>query len=119
LTELVWLRIGTNGELVLIAATFGLHRMLRIFLLVDLSSSAQLHRVSSCLVVYRFRKRKNVFAAEGIHRSLDSAVVIVIGYGLHDHGVVVRFPVEPRIFTFPYCPDRLWGPPNLCLYRFP
>jgi hypothetical protein len=36
-----------------------------------------------------------------------------IGYGLDDRGIGVRVPVGPRIFTPPYRPDRLWGPPSL------
>jgi hypothetical protein len=27
--------------------------------------------------------------------------------------VRIRVPVGLRIFSFPCCPDRLWGPPNL------
>jgi hypothetical protein len=32
---------------------------------------------------------------------------------LYSRGARVRVPVESRIFTSPYCPDRLWGPPSL------
>jgi hypothetical protein len=32
--------------------------------------------------------------------------------GLVYRGVGVRVPVGSRIFTFPYRPDRLWGPPK-------
>jgi hypothetical protein len=45
--------------------------------------------------------------------NLDSAVGIATGYGLNDRGVGVQVPVGSRIFSFPRCPDRLWGPPNL------
>jgi hypothetical protein len=43
----------------------------------------------------------------------DSAVGIATDYGLDDRRVGVRIPVGSRIFTFPQCPDRLWGPPSL------
>jgi hypothetical protein len=46
-------------------------------------------------------------------RSHGSAMGIATGYRLDDWGVGVRVPVEPRIFTSPYYPDRLWGPDNL------
>jgi hypothetical protein len=46
-------------------------------------------------------------------RSRDSIVGIVTDYGLDDQGVGVQVPVGVRIFTFPCCPDWLWGPPNL------
>jgi hypothetical protein len=42
-----------------------------------------------------------------------SAVATATGYGLDDRGVGVLFPVGSRIFTSPYLPDRLWGPPTL------
>jgi hypothetical protein len=45
--------------------------------------------------------------------SRDSSVGIATGYGLDDRGGGVRVPVGSRIFTSPYRPDRLWGPPNL------
>jgi hypothetical protein len=45
--------------------------------------------------------------------SQDSAVGIVIGYGLDERGVGVRVPVESRIFSSPRHPDRLWGPPSV------
>jgi hypothetical protein len=45
--------------------------------------------------------------------SWDSVVGIATGYGLDDLGVGVGVPVGSRIFTFPFRPDRLWGPPNL------
>jgi hypothetical protein len=47
------------------------------------------------------------------HRSQDRVVGIATGYGLEDHEVAVRVPVGSRIFTSPYRPDWLWGPPNL------
>jgi hypothetical protein len=34
---------------------------------------------------------------------------IAIGYGLDDRELGVRIPVGSRIFTSPYCSDRLWG----------
>jgi hypothetical protein len=40
-------------------------------------------------------------------------VGIVIGYGLGDPGVRVRFAIRSRIFTSHYRPDRLCGPPSL------
>jgi hypothetical protein len=43
----------------------------------------------------------------------DSVVGIATGYGLDGRGVGVRVPVGLRIFTSPYRPDWLWGPPNL------
>jgi hypothetical protein len=43
----------------------------------------------------------------------DNVVGIATGYGLEDRGIGVRIPVGSRIFTFPYHPDRVWGPPNL------
>jgi hypothetical protein len=45
--------------------------------------------------------------------SHGSTVGIATGYGLDDQGVGVRVPVGSKIFTSPYHPDRLWGPPNL------
>jgi hypothetical protein len=42
--------------------------------------------------------------------SQDRAVSITTGYGLDNQGVGVRVPVGARIFTSPYCTDRLWGP---------
>jgi hypothetical protein len=47
------------------------------------------------------------------NRSRDSAVGIATGYGLDDRGVGVRVSVRSRIFFFPCCPHRLWGPPSL------
>jgi hypothetical protein len=48
-----------------------------------------------------------------LHGSLDSIVGIVTSYGLDDRGAGVRVPVASRIFSSPFRPDRLWGPPNL------
>jgi hypothetical protein len=42
-----------------------------------------------------------------------SAAGMVTGYGLDDQEVRVQLPVGSRIFSSPYHPDRLWGPPNL------
>jgi hypothetical protein len=41
------------------------------------------------------------------------AVGIATGYGLNDRGVGVRVPVGSVIFTSPYRPYRLQGPPKL------
>jgi hypothetical protein len=46
-------------------------------------------------------------------KNRDSVVGIATGEGLEGRGVEVRVPVEPRIFSSPRRPDRLWGPPNL------
>jgi hypothetical protein len=43
--------------------------------------------------------------------SRGSAVGLATGYGLEDQEV--RVPVESRVFTPPYRPDRLWGQYNL------
>jgi hypothetical protein len=46
--------------------------------------------------------------------SRDSSVGIGTGYWLDDQGGTgVRVPVWSKIFSSPYHPDRLWGPPNL------
>jgi hypothetical protein len=47
-----------------------------------------------------------------------SAVGLATGYGLDDQGFGVRDPMGVRIFTFLYCPDRLWGSPNLLSYEY-
>jgi hypothetical protein len=44
-----------------------------------------------------------------------SAVSIVTGYGMNDGRVGFRVPTVSRIFTTPYHPDWLWGPPNLLM----
>jgi hypothetical protein len=36
-----------------------------------------------------------------------------LAMGLGGRGVVVRVPVRSRIFTSPYGPDWIWGPPNI------
>jgi hypothetical protein len=46
-------------------------------------------------------------------RSWGSVVGTGTGYGLDGRGVGVQAPIEPRIFSSPRRPDRLWGPPNL------
>jgi hypothetical protein len=46
-------------------------------------------------------------------QSRESAVGIATGYGLDEQDVGVRVPMGARIFTSPYRPDRLWGPPSL------
>jgi hypothetical protein len=45
--------------------------------------------------------------------SRGSTVYIVTGCGLDEWEVRVRVLVASRIFTSPYHPDRLWGPPNI------
>jgi hypothetical protein len=45
--------------------------------------------------------------------SRDSSVGIATGYGLDDQGGGSSSPGKVKIFTFPYRPDRLWGPQNL------
>jgi hypothetical protein len=49
----------------------------------------------------------------GLFNDADSAVGIATGYGLGDRGVGVRVPVEPRVFSSPRRPDRLWGLPPI------
>jgi hypothetical protein len=46
-------------------------------------------------------------------RSRDSSVGIATGYGLDDQSGGNSSPGRVKIFTSPYRPDRLWGPPNL------
>jgi hypothetical protein len=43
----------------------------------------------------------------------NSVICIATAYGLDGRGVGVQVPVGSRIFIPPYCPDQLWGPPNL------
>jgi hypothetical protein len=45
--------------------------------------------------------------------SHGSTVGIVVGYGLVGRGIGVWVSVGLRILFYPYCPFRLWGPPNL------
>jgi hypothetical protein len=45
-------------------------------------------------------------------QSRDRAVSIATGYGLDDERVGVGIPKGARIFTSPFRPDRLWGPPR-------
>jgi hypothetical protein len=40
---------------------------------------------------------------------LSYLVSIATGYGLGDRDLI---PVRDKFFFSPYCPDRLWGPPN-------
>jgi hypothetical protein len=42
----------------------------------------------------------------------DSSVGIVTAYGLDDRGGGSSNPGRKKIFTSPYRPDRLWGPPG-------
>jgi hypothetical protein len=46
-------------------------------------------------------------------RSRGKVVSIVTIYGLDNRWVGVQVLVRKRIFTSPYCPDRLWGTPTL------
>jgi hypothetical protein len=50
--------------------------------------------------------------------SRGSAVGMATGYGMDDRGFRVRVPVMSRIFTSPYRPGRLWGPPSLILNEY-
>jgi hypothetical protein len=45
-------------------------------------------------------------------KSRGSVGGIATGYGLVGGGVTVRVPIGSMMFTSPYCPDRLWGPPG-------
>jgi hypothetical protein len=45
---------------------------------------------------------------ENTAKRRDSAVGIVIGYGVDGRGEGVRVPVGSRIFSSPRRPDRLW-----------
>jgi hypothetical protein len=40
---------------------------------------------------------------------------ISTGYWLGDGEAGIGVPVRSRMFTFPYRPDRLWGPPNFLI----
>jgi hypothetical protein len=51
--------------------------------------------------------------------TMVSSVGIAVGCGLDDRGTKIRVPVGSRIFTFPYRPDRLWGPPSLLSNGYP
>jgi hypothetical protein len=46
-------------------------------------------------------------------KNRGSAVGIATGYRLDDRRVRVRVPLASRIFTSPYRPDQIRGPPNL------
>jgi hypothetical protein len=56
-----------------------------------------------------------------IKKYAHCVVGIATGYGLDEWGAGVRVPVWSRIFTSPYSPGRLCGPPNLLSngYRMP
>jgi hypothetical protein len=43
--------------------------------------------------------------------SRDSSVGIATGYGLDERGGGSSSPGSVKMFTSPYRPDRLWGPP--------
>jgi hypothetical protein len=60
-TELVWLRIGTGGEVLCIRySIFGFHKMLGKYRVAqtttNVSSSAQLHRVSYVVIRLYFKR---------------------------------------------------------------
>jgi hypothetical protein len=60
--------------------------------------------------------RSNIFRWYAVFRvSRDSSVGIATGYGWTTRGSGSSSPdkVKKKIFTSPYRPDRLWGPPNL------
>jgi hypothetical protein len=57
--------------------------------------------------------RVTKFGMFGLIKSRSSAVAIATSYGLDDRMVAVRVPLGTRIFTSPYRPHRLWGPPSL------
>jgi hypothetical protein len=46
-------------------------------------------------------------------RGRGSAICIGTCYGLDDRNVGVQVSVGSRIFSFPHCPDRFWGPHSL------
>jgi hypothetical protein len=46
-------------------------------------------------------------------RCCGGAVGKATGYGLDERGVGFGVSVGSRMFTSPYRPDRLWGPPSL------
>jgi hypothetical protein len=65
-----------------------------------------------CLYDVRFGWFYIFIVSPNTSLSRDSSVGIATGYGLDDQGAWVRVPVGKKIFTSPYRPDRLWGPPN-------
>jgi hypothetical protein len=86
---------------------------------IRLSGDSYLLHVSSRIQVSSARSR-NIEpdpAAQFLsilYSSPHSSVGIATGYGLDDQGErEFRVPVGSKIFTSPYRPDRLWGPPNL------
>jgi hypothetical protein len=64
---------------------------------------------SAVLCILRCGSRKYE-RLSAIHFIRGRAVFIATGYGLDDRGVGVAIPEGSRIFTYPYRPDRLWGP---------
>jgi hypothetical protein len=62
--------------------------------------------------------KRRVSKPYSVNWSRDSAVGIVIGYGLDDRDVGVPVPVGPGILSSPCCPGRLWGPPSLVSSRY-
>jgi hypothetical protein len=58
---------------------------------------------------------KRIISNISSRRRRDSSVGIATGYGLDEQGGGRQFESRngQKIFTFPYRPDRVWGPPNL------
>jgi hypothetical protein len=48
-----------------------------------------------------------------------SSVGIATGHGMDNRRFGARVPVGSRMFTAPYRPDRLWGPPSLRSSGYP
>jgi hypothetical protein len=82
-----------------------------------------LHVLFSCIQSFPATLMKimnrgfTVFATD--YKSICSIVIIAIGYGLDNQGVGVRVSASSRIFVSLYCPDRLWGSPNLLSNMYP
>jgi hypothetical protein len=55
-------------------------------------------------VVYILLRTLHISGAEIAH------LVQWLVYGLHDRGIMVRFPAGAELFQFPPLPNRLWGP---------
>jgi hypothetical protein len=80
----------------------------------------ELQRVSSCFsnefkgggrsINTAFRQRLLRYLTGYVK---DSAVGVATGYGLKGQGLRVRVPTWLSIFTSPYRPRKLWGPPSL------
>jgi hypothetical protein len=54
----------------------------------------------------------NVLTLIGIR---DRSVSIVTGHGLDGQGSI---PGSAIFFSYPLCPDRLWGPPSLLFHGY-